>query len=284
MISPDAWRDIYLRDQNDLERHPGNRSLQKAGHALLPLFLLCIYCIAEPEENLYQQPKLQSLMDAVTLRISFDNKSMLPDMAAGAKFTPTVLGAYNKKTEPPSFEKGRIGSALVLGTGAAMYPNTSNIDFAGRGAIALWVKPLEWTRPNGSNIVFAMTAGSHFYLQRQGPMRSPEGKLLRGEGIQFLAKASGDQKQFTALVDYSKWQNGNWYLIVANWAWPKMEWSINAGPFAAKALSSSPKKNFFGSLIIGAQGGEKGLLDEVMVFNRPLNRDEAKLLFALRNE
>lgn len=223
-------------------------------------------------------------MDAVTLRISFDNKSMLPDMAAGPKYVPTALGPYNKNTDPPAFEKGRVGSALVLGTGAGMYPNASNIDFAGRGAIVFWVKPLEWTRPNGSNIVFSMTAGSHFYLQRQGPMQSPEGKLLRGEGIQFLVKASGEQKQFTALMDYSNWQNGHWYLVVANWAWPKMEWGINAGPFAANSLNDTPKKDLFGSLIIGAQGGEKGLLDEVMVFNRPLNRDEAKLLFELRRE
>ncbi|MDP6503752.1 MAG: hypothetical protein QF886_09060 [Planctomycetota bacterium] len=281
-MMPDARLAVCLWDQDEVARCPEKGTPNKVGKTILALFFLCLSCIAEPTANgLYHQPRLQSLMDSVTLHISFDNKSMLPEMAAGPRFIPKVLGPYTKKTESPIFETGRIGSALVLGSGAGIYSNGANIDFQGRGAMALWVKPLEWTRPNGSNIVFAMTAGSQFYLQRQGPLRSPEGKLIRSECIQFLVKASKAQKQFTSLVSYSPWKNGQWYLVVANWAWPKMEWSIDAGPFAAKALSGVPEKKFFGSLVIGARGGEKGLLDEVMVFNRPLNRNEVRMLFEL---
>jgi len=226
----------------------------------------------------YLRPELGRLMDAVTFRLSFDDASMLPDMAGGAAHKPTVHGSYNKKHAKPEFAPGLVGQALVLGTGAGAYARAGNMLLENRGAAALWVKPLGWKRPNGSNVVFLMTSGGKFYLQRQGPLRGKDGKVRRHEHIQYLAKGSRSQKHFT-VVSGGKWENGKWHFLVANWAWPNMTLSINGGPFGAKSMPGRPEKGLFGAMHIGACGGDGGLLDEVMFFRRPLTLEEVQLLY-----
>lgn len=228
----------------------------------------------------FLRPGFEALMDAVTFHVSFDADSMLPDMAAGREYQPRIHLPRDKKLAGPQFEDGLIGRALVLGTGAAVYPREGNVLFGKRGAIALWVKPAEWKRPNGGNVVFAMTSNFTFYLQRQGPLRGKDNKVIRHEGIQYLAKASPQQKRFTHLGG-GIWENGRWYLVVANWSWPRMELSINGGPFVASALPSAPSENGFGWPIVGASGAERGLLDEFMAFRRPLSHAEVRTLYTL---
>ena len=222
----------------------------------------------------------ESLIDAVTLRVTFDAQSLQPDMAAGEAFTPLVLPAHNQKSPAPEFEDGIHGAALVLGTEAGLYPRQGNVVLERRGAIALWIKPLEWKRPNGSNVVFLMTSGARFYLQRQGPMRDEDGRIRRHEAIQFLAKSAADDKRFASLTA-SAWENGTWHLLVACWDWPGMWLSIDGKPFSTTSLHAMPAKNLFGKLIIGARGGDRALLDEVWAFSRPLELDEAKALYEL---
>lgn len=226
----------------------------------------------------YSLSQLEPVMDALTFRLSFDSETILPDMAAGKTYQPQVVGSYDGTHKAPAFAPGMVGKALVLGTGCGVYPRAGNLLLDQRGAVALWVKPLEWTRPNGSNVVFVMTSDAAFYLQRQGPMRGEDGKIKRHEHVQFLAKASKQQRQYTGLMG-GRWENGSWYFLVANWAWPSMELSINGQPFSTKALSAKPDGSVFGNIVVGARGGDAGLLDEVLFFRRPLALDEVKLLY-----
>ena len=216
-------------------------------------------------------------MDAVTFRLSFDSADILPDMAAGEVHQPQTVGSYDGTHKAPEFVPGLVGKALVLGTGAGVYPRAGNLLLEQRGAVALWVKPLEWKRPNGSNVVFVMTSDAAFYLQRQGPLRGEDGRIKRHEHIQFLAKASKEQRRYTHIMG-GKWDNDSWYFLVANWAWPNMELSINAQPFATRVLPAKPDGSVFGNIVVGARGGDGGLLDEVLFFRRPLALEEVKLL------
>ena len=217
-------------------------------------------------------------MDAVTFLLSFDSATLLPDMAAGEAHRPQVSGSYDGARAGPEFAPGLVGKALVLGTGAGIYPRAGNLLLEQRGAAALWVKPTEWKRPNGSNVVFVMTSDAAFYLQRQGPLRGEDGRVKRHEHIQFLAKASKDQRRYTHIMG-GKWENDSWYFLVANWAWPNMELSINGQPFSTKALPAKPDGSVFGSIVVGARGGDAGLLDEVLFFRRPLALEEVKMLY-----
>jgi hypothetical protein len=234
-------------------------------------------------EDAYERPELESVMDAVTFHLSFDRGSMRPDMAAGSNCFLRVTGSYDKQHAEPLFAPGLAGQALVLGTGGAIYRCGDSLPLGRQGAIALWVKPLEWQRPRGNNVVF-MTSANAFYLQRQGPWQLENGKRTRSEMIQFLAKATRDQKRYTSLGSYGAWENGRWYFVAVNWAWPRMEFSVDGKAFSSKSLPGVPSPGMFGSFFVGSGGGDKALLDEVFGFRRCLSLDEVRLLYDLLRE
>jgi hypothetical protein len=118
---------------------------------------------------------------------------------------------------------------------------------------------------------------SLFYLQRQGPLQDDQGRAIRHEGIQYLAKPNRDERLFTCLAA-GVWENGRWYFLVANWSWPQMQLSIDGEPFAVQALPAKPATDAYGGFLVGAAGADRGLLDEVMAFNRPLSLEEVRLL------
>ena len=217
-------------------------------------------------------------MEAVTFHASFDANSMLPDMAEGPAYAPTLFGSWDNRIRAPQFADGLFGRALVLGTGGAMYPRPGNVLLEKRGAAAVWVRPEHWLRPRDDNCVLAMTSNSTFYLERQGPDQDKDGRVLRQEGVLYLVLLPG--KTSATLNGGSDWANGRWYLLVANWSWPTIELSVNGGPFQIGSLSATPAEGIFGGLVLGDRSGRPhGLLDEFMAFRRPLTREEAQLLY-----
>ena len=228
--------------------------------------------------GLYGMAELAPLWEALTFHVSFDGGNFLPDLAAGDAYKPKTYPAYDRTKAPKAeFLPGISGLALVLGTGAAAFPCGAMLPLRTRGSLALWVKPLAWRRPNGSNTVFLMSQRATFYLQRQGPQRSSDGRILRQEGMQFLAKSRPGAKQFTCL-NGGIWENGRWVFVVANWSWPTMQLSIDGKPFLVKTLPGRPGKDMFAGFLLGARGGDRGLLDEVMAFDRPLRLTEVRQL------
>ncbi len=217
-------------------------------------------------------PELRALMEWVTFRTSFDAESFVPDMAAGP-YKMTVQ-------KQPAFEPGLRGSALVAGTGSgnATCGRGANAPFATRGAVSMWICPVEWTHVTGGNTTLLMTSNSTFYVQRQGPMHREDGSVQRQEGLQFLmlSKVTGNQCLMHGTRD---WPPGEWRLIVANWNWPSMSLSLDGGEFSHVTVKENPTDDLFGPLVIGASGGEKTLMDELTIYRRPLTRGEAKLLY-----
>ena len=79
-----------------------------------------------------------------------------------------------------------------------------------------------------------------------------------------------------------KYENGTWYFVVLTWSWPFFSMSVNGKPFSAKSLSHIPDEilDKIKSFIIGSPGGgAPTLIDEVMIFNRPLTAAETKLIY-----
>lgn len=234
---------------------------------------------AEPtgRESPYLRPEFRRLMDAVTFHVSFDRGTMMPDMAEGAKYLPTTAGAGGGRATGPEFSQGIVGQALVLGSGAAVYPRAGNVLLGKRGAVALWIKPENWQRPRDGNCVFAMTTNSTFYLERQGPDVDDDGRVRRHETILYLVGAP--KKRLFSIAVWPAWENGRWYLLVANWSWPTFELSVNGGPFEVQSTPETLDDAGFGDLVLGQRGGPaRGLLDEFMAFRRPLTLEEARLL------
>jgi len=219
----------------------------------------------------FVRPELRALLDWVTFRLTFDAGDMMPDMAVG-DFAPAVQ-------QPPQFAPGLKGQALVAGDGCgiAIYPRPGNVPLETRGAVSLWLCPVAWTHQNGGNTTFAMTGNASFYLQRQGPMHDAEGVVTRQEGVQYLifSKTAGNQCLMFGTED---WPPGKWRLLVANWTWPTMEFSLDGGEFQSMALKGAPGADEFHGLLVGASGGEKTLMDELTFYRRPLELAEVRAL------
>jgi len=226
----------------------------------------------DPRADLYlADPALRALMDWVTFRLTFDGDSAVPDMAAGG-WEPQVHGT-------PQFADGVKGRALVAGgeSGGAIFPRELNAPLSTRGAISLWLCPLEWTHDNGGNTEFLMTTNASFYLQRQGPLHNEEGVVTRQEAVQFLmlSEVTGNNGLAFGTED---WPLGRWRLLVANWSWPSMSFSLDGGEFQSLSVKQNPTEANFGGLLIGSAGGQKTLIDELTIYRRPLTVDEARAL------
>lgn len=230
----------------------------------------------DPRQSPYfAVPELRQMMEWATFQLTFDSATLTPDMAAG-EAKAGVNGT-------PQFEPGLRGQALVAGegSGAATYARDGNAPFGTQGAIALWIMPVSWTHVQGGNTTFFMTSNSSFYLQRQGPWIEGN-ELKRAEGVQYLlfSKTAGNG---CLMFGTNDWPLGQWRLLVANWSWPTMSFSLDGGEFQSATVKGKPPLEEFGGIYVGANGGEKTLLDEIVVFRRPLSLAEAKALYeALR--
>jgi len=215
---------------------------------------------------------LRELADRITFQLTFDGDSVLPVMAAGG-WQPKLMGT-------PQFADGLIGRALVAGEGSGkiIYPRGSNASMAGRGAVAMWVCPVQWTRQNGGNTTFLTATNGAFYLQRQGPAHNEQGVVTRYEGVQFLIRGEITGNQ-TLMVGTDKWPNGRWRLLVANWSLPTMSFSLDGGEFQTTGVDAVPEDGYFGDLTVGASGGETTLIDEITIFKRPLTRAEVSAIY-----
>jgi len=248
---------------------------------LLVLLVLTSFAAAQPLANpradpYFADPALRALMDWVTFQLTFDNSSLVPDMAAG-DFRFSL-------TKDPQFAPGVKGQALVAGgdSGGAIYLRELNASLETRGAISLWLCPLEWTHVNGGNTEFLMTTNASFYLQRQGPMHNEEGVVTRQEAVQFLMLSPTTGNNCLAFGT-DDWPPRKWRLIVANWSWPTMSFSLDGGEFQSLSVKQNPTAANFGGLVVGSSGGEKTLMDELTIYRRPLTLDEVRHLYeALR--
>lgn len=220
-----------------------------------------------------RMPELAELMDWVTFAMTFDGERFAPEMAAG--------DAVNQRTSNAEFTRGVAGLAAVIGGGhggAGLFARAGNFPVERQGAVSLWICPLEWNHTNDANVTFVTTSNAAFYVQRQGPLYKPDGQAQRHEALQFLCLSPQTGHTHVA-QDCHGWKNGEWHLLVANWRWPQMEFSVDGGPFAAKAVVRMPAEDTFGNLCVGAQHGPRTLLDEVFIYRRPLSENEVKVIW-----
>jgi len=242
---------------------------------LIALLLIASVGLATERADPYRQPGVRELMSAVTFYLSFD-EGLMPDLAAGDKYTPKVHGNYARTHKRPALAPGLLGRALVLGTGSAMYPAQGNAALARRGAMAFWIRPEQWKRDKDGNCVF-IYAGRHFVVERQGPLPGPDGRPRRRACILCIGSGKG-QKRATSIAA-SDLKSGVWHFFVVNWSWPRLELSIDAAAPMAKATAGPPPSNAFPWFSVGSRGGSRALMDELLIFRRPLTPAEIQSLY-----
>ena len=246
-------------------------------HRFVPLLVLGVLtstgAVGETPDvtsaGLYDRvPALRQLMDSVTFYHSFDRESLRPTIALG-DWHPVVRGA-------PRLAPGLRGKALVAGTGSLLFKDPRNWTIATRGALAFWISPVNWNHEQAGNTNFVLSASAAFYVERQGPLRKPDGQWRRLEAL-LVGVQRGPKGNKGA--GCRGWQLGEWHLVAVNWSWPQLSLSIDGQPFTAVELPAKPDRNLFGGLILGSTGGDETLLDEFFCFNRPLSQTEVEAVY-----
>ena len=244
---------------------------------------------AEPsiDTPYYSRPDMAELMADVIFHVRYDDGTMKPDIAAGPKgLLKTLPAGWKKKPEPGKvygrYAPGIVGLALRADRGVGVYAAQGNMTPRTSGAIAFWLKPLDWRKDDDRGIHVFRTSGGHMGMGRQAGKRRKDGKKLRGEMFAGWAHKSLRKGERNACVPrYGLLKNDQWYFVVLSWAWPTLSLSLDGGPFRTVSLPRVPDDAMaqIGSFNLGSRGGgAPTLIDEVMIFNRPLDAAEAKLI------
>ena len=224
------------------------------------------------------------LLSDVILFVSYDAGSMKPELAAGErdltrKHPPH--GADAKRAAPVgTYEPGILGKALRADSGAGQYAVQDNIRLHANGAIAFWLKPLDWTG-SGNSYFFLLPGGNKMGIMRQALLQDETGKIRRHERFSVYARRNpADSRGAAGVWRGERFVENQWFLVVVNWAWPNVSMSVNGAPFdTGKSLTGFPEwKDTVESFYLGSRGGGPTLMDEVMIFSRPLDVAEAKLI------
>ncbi len=156
---------------------------------------------------------------------------------------------------------------MVAGSSYASYFRGNNVPFETRGALALWIRPENWPSASGNCYFIGNTNNPYLQLFRNDADQQVQVQLKLGA-----------EKFPTGYI----WENDRWHLLLINWSWPHVALSINGGAFARYFWGRDPERDFEG-FHIGTpkygSGSDCGLLDEVMIFRRPLKQEEVETLY-----
>jgi len=163
-----------------------------------------------------------------------------------------------------------------------------------RGALSLWFKP-HWMGETGMGYGLAGFGndGTYFFLRaypdKDEPAHVWKNRLLWG----FRGKAGEETYSGASCVSppLQEWQNREWHHVAVNWDFLPDEKLVRTEMYLDGKLASDRKFIFPGVMVpetflLGYWHGgyANAVMDEIMVFDRPVTAEEAEALFRLRAE
>lgn len=244
------------------------------------LFLFLTFNFAFSQEKI--NPAVEKLNECITFYLSFDNQSLNADLSLGNEKPTKIEGKI-------AFSKGKHGMALLTGNNGCVvfYQQEKNIDLTKPGALSFWVAPFKWIEKGEKDA----RPYIHFFT-----LYAKRGALLI-ERMGFAKKTKRQDRLISGFYNFPdfkgcgiasantmEWKRGKWHLIVFNWYVNSFEISIDGNPPVKKNLPrkieekdfKDNNRNFF---YIGHKGEESTLIDEFIIYNRPLNQEEISLIY-----
>ncbi|MDD5704397.1 MAG: hypothetical protein PHR35_00615 [Kiritimatiellae bacterium] len=225
------------------------------------------------------------LADAI-FYVSYDDESMKPGLMAGKEgLLRTEPPGWHDQPEPGKvygeYAPGLVGKALKFGAGIGTYAATGNITLSTCGAVSFWIKPVAWREHGDGGMTYFCTEFASIGVERLAGEIDRDGRLLANESnLAWISPAPG-ARNLTA-GQGGLLENGKWHFLVFNWAWPTFSLSINGGAPSTQSLSQLPVQAVVGQKVfhLGSKGKPAPtLMDEVMIFSRPLNAAEIRLIY-----
>ncbi len=198
-----------------------------------------------------------------------------------------ALGIRNGTVVNGTFEAGIAGQALRLG-GSTYVELPKNILSSGSGTVSLWVKT---TQTSGILFYGARQGGNGFGSQDELHLHLQDGKPA------LFIEGTGDTTTDFALTASQAVNDGQWHHVAATWAnssvtggsnetllWVDGEIAVSEGDFEdGKNFNNAKAFTFSAYIRLGSPAAAErtftGLLDDVQIYNRPLDGTEVEIVY-----
>lgn len=225
-----------------------------------------------------QDPLLRELLSDVVFWANFEGS---PEPVWGRRYEQGSEALEGEFVTAP----GLVGQAFVSESRSrCRYPAEGNLDLTRPGAISFWVCPVAWDRsqPTGIRNNFFGTNYSdqgYFGVNRMAA-RMADGRRVQNDQLYFYAENfPGANRKYILLGDTlgPEWANGIWHLIVVNWKGSHFEVSVDGGGLKSGDLGTPIDPVAVNDILVGGCQ-ERTLIDEFMIYRRPLTAGEIVVL------
>jgi hypothetical protein len=207
---------------------------------------------------------------------NFDRKNLKP--ALGNEVRMELQG-------DPCFAPAGSGYALDAVKGRQVSFELDSGALSQPGAIAFWVSPRAWTWGSTRENQYLLKigwGGRKIFAMRQGMVHREGEAPSRLEGFfLYLGQFPGLPANFATPVatgDQVTWSPESWHLLVLSWDGASFTLCIDATSASSVSLPEMPTGNERPRITLG-DCVENTLIDDLVLFNRDLSRDEAAALF-----
>ncbi len=211
---------------------------------------------------------LERFNESVLFHAGFDAGMPDADLAAGQAKPQGVEGAV-------AFDTGLSGRALSAG--CVRYAGAGNLDLSMPGTALMWLS-ISRTDPT------AKGEGYLFPLRILGADKKiPHGLLMVGKidrangcNLYLHCEATGQKQGQIHQGGTLGWKAGEWHLVAVTWRKGAIEFSLDAAPPAMAAAPELPASAtaIYVAAVDDKASGLRCLVDEFLVLNRPLDKDE----------
>ena len=221
-----------------------------------------------------ENPALVEFGSALTFYVGFDNRDLMADLSGGN-------GRPVSRDGPAVLRPGLYGRALLAGKDPVVYRAAGNIDLSRPGALAIWVSAYHWRHPKSPpwfSFLYVSDHGRTLSLARMGTAGNREAVYAyAGAGNKLVSVVAGRSLG---------WKTGQWHLLVVDWRFQSIEFSLDGRTWHQAGLVNTGFAHAGGPPGVLHVGGsaapaQRCLLDELLVFNRPLTMREIKTLYRL---
>ncbi len=215
-------------------------------------------------------PALERFAGEITFYASLDGRA-LAEFSEGSG-VPLREANWSEEHWAP----GLFGKALKSSAPAIHFEAGRNATLHGSGAVAFWVKALDWpsdVEPTALAFLRLVDGERELSLIRVW-------KWINRHTLAGHLKV-GDRPHTLHIGQSGKW-GAEWHLFVANWTRDYLEASLDGRPLTRQALSETTRRFHGTPAIVIPGGGSAGdfpyLIDEVIFFKRPLTSEEVQWL------
>ncbi len=211
---------------------------------------------------------LERFNASVLFHAGFDAGTPAADLAGSGGKPQGIEGTA-------AYDAGLVGRALSAG--CVRYGGAGNLNLAMPGTALLWIS-IARTDPAaaGEGYLFPLRVLA-------GDRKIPHGLLMVGKidrangcHLYLHCEASGQKHAQIHAASTLGWKAGEWHLLALTWRKGAIEFSVDGG---APAMAAAPELPSAATALLVAAvdnraAGLRCLVDEFLVLNRPLDRDE----------